>query len=111
MPLKPGKYYPGSPIRLTVNFQDEDGEYIDPTTVKIRTFDPEGYEAIYTYSADANVGRAATGQYFADVTPDKFGMWRIRWETTGTTTTFASEDRFNVHHSPFYDAALRPDYT
>jgi hypothetical protein len=111
MPLKPGKYFPGSPIRLTVTFADTDGNGVDPTTVKIRTFDPEGYEASYLYNTDANVGRNDTGSYYADITPDKFGLWRTRWETTGTNTTFASEDRFNVQHSPFYDAALRPDYT
>jgi hypothetical protein len=111
MPLRPGKYYPGSPIRITATFIDSDDVLVDPTTVKVRTFDPEGYEASYTYNTDTNVGRSGTGIYFADVTPEKFGMWRIRWETTGTNTKFAIEDRFNVQHSPFYDAALRPDYT
>jgi hypothetical protein len=111
MPLRPGKYYPGSPIRITATFTDEDGVAVDPTTIKIRTFDPEGYEKNYTFNTDSNVGRTGTGAYYADITPDKFGLWRTRWQTTGNETTFAYEDRFNVQHSPFYDAALRPDYT
>ena len=111
MPLKPGRYYPGSPIRLTASFQDEDGDYIDPTTVAMRTISPYGVTNTYTYGTDAIMGRSSTGLYFADLTPEESGLWRVRWQTTGTNTTFAYEDRFNVNYSPFYDPALSNDYS
>lgn len=103
MPLKPGRYYPGSPIRLTVSFTDEDGDYIDPTTVAISTQDPYGNTTTYTYGTDTEVGKTSTGRYFADITPDQGGRWHIRWVTTGVTTAFATEDSFLVQRSPFID--------
>jgi hypothetical protein len=103
MPLKPGKYYPGSPIRLTVTFADTDGNGVDPTTVLFKTQDPLGTNATYTYGTDAIVGRSGTGLYYADFTPDQGGRWFIRWETTGTTTTFAIEDSILIQRSPFLD--------
>lgn len=103
MPLTPGRYYPGSPIRLTVSFTDTAGAYVDPTTVLIKTQDPMGNNTTYTYGTDANVGRSSTGRYFADITPDQGGRWFIRWETTGTNTTFAIEDSILIQRSPFLD--------
>ena len=103
MPLSPGRYYPGSAIRLTASFRDENGTDIDPDTLKIKAWSPQGILSQYVYGTDANVVRASAGNYYAEVTPDAAGLWRIRWETTGTNATHATEDKFNVSYSPFYD--------
>jgi hypothetical protein len=108
--LKPGRYYPGSPIRLTVNFTNEAGTATDPTTVTFKTWAPSGLANAYVYQTDAEVGKSAVGSYYADITPDEFGQWLIRWETTGTGTTFATEDRFNINYSPAFDQAILRDY-
>lgn len=101
--LTPGRYYPGSPIRLTITFTDANGAAVDPATVTVKIQDPLGNTATYVYGTDANVGRTATGSYFADVTPDQGGRWFTRWITTGASTTFATEDSFLVQRSPFID--------
>lgn len=111
MPLTPGRYYPGSPIRLTITFVDDDGVYVDPTTVAMKTISPAGIQSSYTYNTDSNVGRIDTGQYYADITPTEFGEWLVRWQTTGTNTTYATEERFNVNYSPFYDRTPFQDYS
>jgi hypothetical protein len=106
--LTPGRYYPNSTIRLQIVFSDDDGSMIDPTTVKLRTFDPDGLRRDYTYGTDIDLLRADTGIYYADITPDKSGQWYARWETSGNYT-FAKEHRFNINYSPWFDPVAK-DY-
>jgi len=108
--LTPGRYYPGSPIRLTISFTDENDAGVDPTTVTFKTYSPEGRTQTYVYGTDSEVGKSSVGNYYADVTPDEFGEWLYRWQTTGATTTYAEEGRFNVNYSSFYDATTLGDY-
>jgi uncharacterized NAD-dependent epimerase/dehydratase family protein len=108
--LTPGRIYPGTELRLNVSFYDTDGVLVDPTTVtfKVRC-EATGQITTYVYGTDAEVGKTSTGLYYADTTPDRGGRWSIRWETTGTGTTFTVEDDFVVRASPFVDATYR-DY-
>lgn len=101
--IKPGRYYPGSPIRFTATFADQDGAAIDPTTVAVLVQDPYGNNTTYTYQTDSNIDRSSAGLYYADITPDQGGRWHLRWITTGTNTTFATEASFLVQRSPFID--------
>lgn len=102
--LAPGKIYPGTSVRITVNFEDEDGDPVDPTTVTFRTFDPCGGSTSYVYDTDDEVGRSAAGAYYADIVPEIAGRWTYRWQTTGTGTVFATEaNDLIVQRSPFYD--------
>lgn len=108
--IEPGRYYVNSPVRLSVAYADEDGNAVDPATVKLKTMSPSGLERSYSYSVDANVLKEATGEYVADITPDIAGRWDIRWESTGTGTTTAQEDTFIVINSAFYNPYQWSDY-
>lgn len=110
MAMRPGKYYVNSPLRLTVNFQDDDGDDTDPTTVLIKVMSPSGVETSYTYLTDDEVQQVDAGDYTADITPDEAGRWRYRWETTGSGTTLAEEGDFLVQYSAFYDSPFS-DYS
>lgn len=108
--LRPGKYYPGSVIRLTIEFTDDDGDFVDPTTVVLKTISPQGVQATLTYGTDVALGRASLGNYYADITPNEGGRWFYRWETTGSGTTLASEGDILVQYSPFVDRCYMDDY-
>ena len=103
MAFTPGKYYVNTVVRLTVNFEEDDGDDVDPTTVTFKTMSPSWVETSYVYGTDDEVQKASVGNYTADVTPDEAGRWRFRWETTGTGTTIAVEGDFLVQYSAFYD--------
>lgn len=99
--LAPGKIWPGTSLRLTVNFVDDDGVGVDPDTVTFSTYTPSGLKTSYVYGTDSEVGRSAAGAYYADIVPDQSGRWQFRWLTSGTGTTIASEGDFPVQASPF----------
>jgi hypothetical protein len=103
MTLTPGKIWPGSPFRLTNTYTDDTGDYVDPTTVTLKTIDPNGTEATYVYGTDTEVGRSGTGRYFADITLSRGGRWFYRWITTGDGTAIANEGDILVQRSPFVD--------
>lgn len=108
--LTPGRYYPNSPIRLTIAFTDADGAGVDPSTVLIKTYSPTGTTTTYTYGTDSEVQKSSVGNYYADITPDAGGVWYYRWQTTGTGTTYADEGTINVIRSPFIDGQDAPAY-
>lgn len=101
--LTPGKHYIDSPIRLSVNFQDDAGNDYDPTTVKIRVFDPLGTETEYIFGTNSEIQKSSVGDYTADITPDQPGRWHFRWQTTGAV--IAVEGDFLVQDSAFYEGA------
>ncbi|CAN1724428.1 conserved protein of unknown function [Hyphomicrobium sp. 1Nfss2.1] len=99
--LKNGRTYPGNPMQLTVTLVDENGTAVDPDTVTFKTYDPWDRKVTYTYGTDSEVTRSSAGVYVAEITPDKAGRWKFRWQTTGPV--FATEDSFIVLTSPFYE--------
>ena len=101
--LTPGKYYVNTSIRLTMAFEDADGNDVDPTTVTFKTYDPLGVTTTYVYETDDELLRASEGHYTADIVPDSPGRWHFLWLTTGTGTTIAIEGDFLVQDSVFYD--------
>lgn len=107
MALVPGKYYVGSVVRLTINYQNDAGTDVDPTTVAIRVMSPCGVQTTYTYGTDAEVGKSSVGDYYADITPDETGRWHYRWVSTGAGTTLVEDGRFQVQGSPFDDDVYR----
>lgn len=110
MAFKPGRYYVNSPLRLTVNFQDDSGNDTDPSTIQIRVMAPSGVETTYVYLTDDEVQQTDSGDYTADITPDEPGRWLFRWETTGSGTTVATEGDFLVQYSRFEDTWPNSDY-
>jgi hypothetical protein len=99
--LKNGRVAPGTPFRVTCNFEDGEGDDVDPTTVTLKTISPCGTERSYVYGTDSEVQKDSTGNYYGDITPDRAGRWRFRWESTGAFTTTAIEDSFIVQASQF----------
>lgn len=101
--LTPGRNNVNAPVRLSVNFQDENRTDTDPNTVTLKIVSPYGVPSSYVYGVDAAVIKSSVGDYYADVTPDSSGRWHYRWETTGTDKTTAIEGSFVVTRSPFFD--------
>jgi hypothetical protein len=99
--LYPGKIYPETTLRLTVSFTDENGNAVDPTTVTFSSSSPGGTLTSYVYDTDDEVGKASTGNYYADIVPDESGRWHFRWKTTGSGTAIATEGDFIVQASKF----------
>jgi len=85
-------YDVGDDIRLSVTFAVS-GTPTDPTTVKLYVRDPSGNEAEYVYADD--ITKDDTGDYHYDVSIDESGVWRYRWEGTGTAAG-AEEGSFSV---------------
>lgn len=108
--LRPGRIYPGTVVRLTIEFYDDDSQPVNPTTVALKLMSPQGVQSTLTYGVDSDLGRPSTGNYYADVTPNEGGRWFYRWETTGSGTTLASEGDILVQYSPFVDRCYMDDY-
>ena len=94
-----GTYLEGSTIRLQATFAVSSTN-TDPTTVTLKTENPSGTQATYTYAL-AQVTKSATGVYYKDVTPDAVGTWVYRWIGTGNAA--------GVAESPFLIMASEID--
>lgn len=101
--LTPGKNYIGTELRLRIEFVDDNGAYVDPTTVAFETISPRAARVEYEFGTDSEIQKVSTGIYTADVTPDAAGRWHYRWATTGTGTAAAKEGDFLVQDSAFFD--------
>lgn len=100
---EPGKIWPGTSLRRTVTFYDENGDLVDPDTVTFKLTPPCGPITSYVYDTDDEVQRSGVGAYYADFIPNIAGRWHWRWETTGTGTTIAKEGNFVVQYSRFVE--------
>lgn len=103
MPLRPGKYYVNTTMRIEAIFTEDDGDYVDPTTVTFKTMSPTLVEATYVYGTDDEMQRLSAGRYAADIVPDESGRWRYRWITTGTGKAITLEGDFLIQSSVFVD--------
>ncbi len=103
MAIYPGRVYVNDTVRLEVNWQNDSGVDLDPTTdVTLKIRSPSGTTSTYTYS-DAEITKSSAGDYYYDLTPDKSGRWWFRWEASGTGTNKALEGSLMVQVSVFYD--------
>jgi hypothetical protein len=100
----PGPRYINSPLSERVQFQNDSGTDVDPTTVIFKTCSPSGVAASYVYGTDGEVEKESVGDYVATVTPDEAGRWFFRWESTGTDKTIALEGTFLIQTSVFFDS-------
>jgi hypothetical protein len=101
--LTPGRHYLNTTVRIAVNFQDDDGTDVDPSTVTFKARSPGNQETSYVYATDAELVRTDTGDYFVDFVPNESGRWHYRWTSTGTGTAIALEGTFVVQASQFDD--------
>lgn len=104
--LRPGKLYVNTTLRLTINFKDDDGDDVDPSTVTFRLMSPGGVESTYVYETDSEVTKQSVGDYAAEIVPDTAGRWFYRWQTTGSGTALATEGDFLIQDSPFFDGVF-----
>ena len=103
MPLRPGKYYVNTTMRIEAIFTDDSGAYVDPTTVTFTTMSPARAETAYVYGTDSEMQRLSAGRYAADIVPDESGRWHYKWTTTGTGKAIVMEDDFLIQYSVFED--------
>lgn len=108
--LIPGKIYVNTTVRIPVNYQNDQGEDVDPTTITFKLMGPDGDIDTYVYGTDDEVAKTSTGDYYIDVMPDFPGRWHYRWESTGTNMATVVEGDFVVQRSRFYDYWGRDDY-
>lgn len=80
------KIHVGDLVKLTGTFTDPDNADapIDPTAVFLAFTSPSGTTTTYTYGTDAELVKASTGVYTANVDGTEAGKWRYRWYSTGT---------------------------
>lgn len=78
-----------------------DGEAIDPEVVRVKYMDPSSNVAgWFTYGTHSEVEKVDNGQYRIALAVDEAGVWRCRWESSGTFPS-AVEDQFYVRTSSF----------
>jgi hypothetical protein len=91
----------GATVRISVAFEDANGDAADPTTVTLKVQDPSGNEDTYAYADSPTViYKSATGNYYADIVADESGDWFYRWEGTGGPEG-VDEEQFMVEASQF----------
>lgn len=90
----------GDQVRLSVVFTDANDTAVDPTLITVRYIKPGGSEIAVDYDGLTAVVRDGAGAYSLDLVTDTAGVWRYRWESSGTVTA-AVEGRFEVRRSMF----------
>ena len=94
-------YLIGNAARASVRFINATtGAATDPTTVVLRVKDPVLTVTVYTYGVDAILVKDSVGNYHLDIPLNSAGVWRYRWEGTGTNQA-AAESQFTVTASTF----------
>ncbi len=101
--LRPGKIYPGTAVRVAINFTNDDDTDTDPTGVTFVLRNPSGTETTYVYGTDDEVVKESTGDYYVDVTPDRGGRWFYKWVSSGAGQVLAPEAWIDVQESAFND--------
>lgn len=108
--LTPGRKYVGTTVRLSVNFQDDDGTDTDPSGVTFETFSPSGETTTYTYATDNELVKLDTGDYYIDVVPAESGRWTYRWTSTGNGTSVVVSGTYVVMTDPWTDGRAPDAY-
>lgn len=103
--LAPGRIYVGDTKRIAINFQDDDGNDVDPDALTFKLLSPSGELTTAVYGTDAAVVRLSTGDYHVDVVPDESGRWHWRWVSTGANAATATEGTLVVQWSEIEEGA------
>lgn len=100
MPIT-NEYIPGNKIKVVAAFTDEAGTPADPDVVTLKVWAPGDLTfTAYVYLTDAEVLKDSVGNYHGLIDATTEGVWRYRWEGTGTIKA-ASEGAFTVIDSKF----------
>lgn len=90
----------GNTKKLLVEFRNESNALFDPDTVTVKYRCTGGALQTFTYPADSEIIKSATGKYHHYCYLDMAGDWDYRWEGSGSLAA-ASEGRFKVDSSKF----------
>jgi len=85
-------------VKLEITFT-QNSVAADPTAVTLKVQDPSGNETSYTYAL-GQITKAATGNYYKEISVDEAGEWYYRFEGTGGVVA-AGENMFYVRQSQF----------
>ena len=77
------QYLLGNMIRLSVSFQDSEGELVDPTSVTLEIKRPDGVTEMPTPSKEA------VGKYYFDYTPSVIGMHYYNFQGFGAVVAMS----------------------
>ncbi|KIO49601.1 hypothetical protein [Nitrosospira sp. NpAV] len=76
-------YLIGSVVRVSVSITDCATNILaDPGGLILKVKPPAEAPTTFTYGVDSEVIKDADGVYHADITLDKSGEWRWRWEAS-----------------------------
>lgn len=92
-------YLIGSVARISVSITDSATDLlVDPGVLLLKVRPPATALYTLTYGVDALIKRDTDGAYHADITLDKAGDWRWRWESS-TPNIGAVEGELTVRPS------------
>lgn len=96
-----GVYQIGDFVRVDIEFRDEAGALVDPSSNTLKATTPAGVTTAYVFGVASNVVRDAVGTFhgYVDVLAQG-GKWLFRWESIGTAQA-AQESLFLVEPSDF----------
>jgi len=75
-----------------------DGVLTDPSTIRAAFRHEDGTEYAFIFLTDSEVGKKATGQYFADWIPPLSGVWWYGFKGEGEVTA-AWEEQFFIREA------------
>lgn len=93
-------YVPGNLVECSGEFDDENGDPMDPDNVFFRYKNPAGAVVTLEFGVDVAVVQDSTGRYHANVDATTHGVWFYRWYSTGNGQG-ADEKSFTVRKSEF----------
>lgn len=89
------RYQNGDEVRVFGTFTSTGGTALDPTVVRCRYQPPGSTTVTRTYSGTTHIVRSSTGSYYLDIVANVRGVWRYRWDSSGSGRA-ASEGQFIV---------------
>lgn len=95
------KYDIGKIVRLSVEFKDAVGTFVDPGQVFLKIRDSFGVVIIKQFGVDGDLIKDAVGRYHLDQEATKEGIWFYRFEGKVSNKS-ATETAFQVLDSQFY---------
>ena len=87
-PTSMNTYLLGVPhVKLTVEFQDDDGNLVDPSTIQLRVYQTNVIQTTLLYQGGTYLGQAITrtsiGRYAFKLMSPIVAAWDYAWDTTG----------------------------
>ena len=88
----------GNSPRFSVVFKDQNGAFVDPTTVTFKLESPAGVVSTYVYGTDAELQKDSVGHYHIDSAVNLPSDWF--WRFSGTTAAASASDQGSIFVIP-----------